>query len=81
MRAAVVIVMEVCPQMEDLDIPVEGQAMGDHPVEEMEAMLEVAMEVKMVDHQEKDVRPFRGNNVKQFRNSNAEIFLLRSVTL
>ena len=77
MGAAVVLVMEVCPQMEDLDIPMEGQAMGDHPVEDME----VAMEVKMVDHQEKDVRPFRGNNVKQFRNSNAEIFLLRSVTL
>ena len=64
------------PVQEDQDTPVEGEAMEDLPVEAMV----VVMVVKVGDPLE-DVRQFLGNNAGQFRNSNVEMFLLRSAAL
>ena len=81
-------------EVEDLDIPVEEEAMEDHPVDhqvqevspvEEEAIQDLPVEAVPVVAMEVDplevVGLFPGNNAEQFRNSNVEMFLPRSAAL
>ena len=81
-------------EVEDLDIPVEEEAMEDHPVDhpvqedspvEGEAIQDLPVEAVPVVAMEVDplevVGLFPGNNAEQFRNSNVEMFLPRSAAL
>ena len=86
--------MAAAVEEEDLDIPVEEEAMEDHPVDhqvqedspvEGEAIQDLPVEAVLVVAMEVDpleaVGPFPGNNAEQFRNSNVEMFLPRSAAL